>query len=75
MALSRDSYPNRYTSVQKSNNATRVGRTEKGEWTLCAQEGQLHPYDVIMSSCQGRMTLFSTHASKQSSLARLPMET
>ena len=36
---------------------------------------RVNPYDVIMSSCQRRMTLFSMHASKQSSLARLPMET
>src|SRR5712691_4426161 len=36
---------------------------------------QVNPYDVIMSSCQRRMTLFSMHASKQSSLARLSMET
>ena len=36
---------------------------------------QGNPYDVIMSLCQRRMTLFSMHASKQSSLARLPMVT
>jgi hypothetical protein len=41
----------------------------RAEWV------QVNPYDVIMSACQRLMTLFSMHASKPSSLARLAMET